>query len=525
MTSDSRLSPSGYYKPLTNDGPNGWHNSNLDQAIRSFQKDKGLEVDGFLKPGGPTIGKIGSLLGGSGPQGSAKPSDPWEVKVGGRNPGDSNTLKPPAWWQAIGDGDGDGDGDGEDPEPFPGQPRLPSPVPPGGEPVPPAGLGVNHFVEHRPTQEQMDQYQAEYKKWVQDNWDAIQKNQELKRQGLPTIPLPPPPRNPREGIPGVLYAVDPAGATSSPAGKPDPFPNHTINQNGIDGNQAYAEMLGRDSDPSQTARMLKRAIDDYGDQGRGDVADLLARFQKIDGTKAEDLRRELHKATGEILPYRLAPLGEGFREPTDEEKIAAAPKTPFGSAQGADRWAAGTMADALLGKGDYADAITHFQGEIGRNRAEAMPYLAAVHEIMGEKNPGLAAKFATQMQKAGLAAEAEKKPETAPKPVPAPTPAPASVPTSAPAVPPASPPSASAPVSKPDPEKKPGTKEGNPGGLGGAVGIAAGQTDMPTVPKNGGIAGGGKSGKVTSRASKVLRDVTGGARANILKPITRTLSV
>jgi len=183
-------------------------------------------------------------------------------------------------------------------------------------------------------------------------------------------------------------------------------------------------MLVRDSDPSQTARTLKRAIDDYGDQGRGDVADLLARFQKIDGAKAETLRRELHKATGEVLPYRLAPLGEGFREPTEEEKIAAAPKTPFGSAQGANRWAAGNMAEVLLGRGDYADAITHFQGEIGRNRAEAMPYLAAVHEIMGEKNPGLAAKFATQMQKAGLATEAEKKPETAPKPVPTPTPAP-----------------------------------------------------------------------------------------------------
>lgn len=170
----------------------------------------------------------------------------------------------------------------------------------------------------------------------------------------------------------------------------DPFPNHTINQEGADANQAYAEMLVRDSDTRQTAGMLKRAIDDYGNQGRGDVADLLARFQKIDGVKAETLRREIHKATGEMLPYRLAPLGEGFREPTEEEKIAAAPKAPFGSAQGADRWAAGNMADALLGKGDYADAITHFRGEIGRNQNATMPYLAAVHEIM-EKAGGSAA--------------------------------------------------------------------------------------------------------------------------------------
>lgn len=191
---------------------------------------------------------------------------------------------------------------------------------------------------------------------------------------------------------------------------------------------------------------MKRAIDDYGDQGRGDVADLLARFQKIDGAKAETLRRELHKASGEMLPYRLAPLGEGFREPTDEEKIAAAPRTPFGSAQGADRWAAGNMADALLGKGDYADAITHFRSEIGRNRTEAMPYLAAVHEIMGEKNPAQAASFATQMQKAGLAAEPEKKPEgTTPNPVPIP-----SSPTSTPA--PIPEPSTPQPQPEPKPE-------------------------------------------------------------------------
>lgn len=31
--------------------------------------------------------------------------------------------------------------------------------------------------------------------------------------------------------------------------------------------------------------------------GRGEVADLLGRFQKIDGTKAETLRREIHKAS------------------------------------------------------------------------------------------------------------------------------------------------------------------------------------------------------------------------------------
>jgi len=84
-----------------------------------------------------------------------------------------------------------------------------------------------------------------------------------------------------------------------------------------------------------------------------------------------------------------------------------------------------------------------------------MPYLAAVHEIMGEKNPAQAARFATQMQKAGLAAEAEKNrmQDSSPSPVPippAPTPAP--------------------PTPVPEPDRKPGTTEGTEAtssGLGG----------------------------------------------------------
>lgn len=39
-------------------------NPNTDKAIRDFQQDNGLQVDGVLKPGGPTIAKLGGLLGG-----------------------------------------------------------------------------------------------------------------------------------------------------------------------------------------------------------------------------------------------------------------------------------------------------------------------------------------------------------------------------------------------------------------------------------------------------------------------------
>ncbi len=399
------LGDAGYYQPLTSDGPSGWHNSNLDQAIRSFQKEKGLEVDGFLKPSGPTIGKIGGLLD-------------TRHQVQTTNKPDAQTQN--FWGGPKGDWPGvllPGDEPQSPPRPGSRDPGLfdPPTTFPMPKPQPPSGNSNLPGGELTPQQQ----------------LEALIR---IMNGGKTPDPRPQPhvinerPQSTPPRFPPIGNDLPEQGGITGTLPRPHDWnrllQGHTINQEGSDANQGYAEMLVRDSDPSQTARMLKRAIDDYGDQGRGDVADLLARFQKLDGAKAETLRREIHKVSGEMLPYRLAPLGEGFREPTEEERIAAAPKTPFGSAQGADRWAAGNMAEVLLGRGNYADAITHFRGEIGRNRAEAMPYLAAVHEIMGEKNPAQAASFATQMQKAGLAAEAEKKPEAAPEQVSTPTPAP-----------------------------------------------------------------------------------------------------
>jgi peptidoglycan hydrolase-like protein with peptidoglycan-binding domain len=58
------LGQAGYYQPMTEDGPSGYHNTNLDTAIRDFQRDNGLEVDGMLKPGGPTISALKKTVGG-----------------------------------------------------------------------------------------------------------------------------------------------------------------------------------------------------------------------------------------------------------------------------------------------------------------------------------------------------------------------------------------------------------------------------------------------------------------------------
>jgi len=47
------------------DGPTGWGLYTLDDAIRSYQKRNDLKVDGWLRPGGPTISKMRDQFGGT----------------------------------------------------------------------------------------------------------------------------------------------------------------------------------------------------------------------------------------------------------------------------------------------------------------------------------------------------------------------------------------------------------------------------------------------------------------------------
>ena len=48
---------------------------------------------------------------------------------------------------------------------------------------------------------------------------------------------------------------------------------------------------------------------------------------------------------------------------------------------------------------------------------------------------------------------------------------------------------------------------------------------MPTLDKFGGLAGGGRSGRVTSPASSLLRDWTGQKFSGPLRPLTGTTSI
>lgn len=80
------------YVDIRDGGPNGYASDMLDSAIRDFQKDQGLKVDGVLKPGGPTITALGGLLGGS-----AQPKPAPQKGLFGEFNGDSNAIVEGEW--------------------------------------------------------------------------------------------------------------------------------------------------------------------------------------------------------------------------------------------------------------------------------------------------------------------------------------------------------------------------------------------------------------------------------------------
>ncbi len=52
----------GHLNLKETDGPTGYLGSRLDQAIKGFQKDKGLKIDGAVNPGGETLGALSAQL-------------------------------------------------------------------------------------------------------------------------------------------------------------------------------------------------------------------------------------------------------------------------------------------------------------------------------------------------------------------------------------------------------------------------------------------------------------------------------
>lgn len=57
------LGNAGYYDLVGTDGPTGWYGEPLERAMRRYQKDNGLTVDGVMLPGGETVSSLRTLLG------------------------------------------------------------------------------------------------------------------------------------------------------------------------------------------------------------------------------------------------------------------------------------------------------------------------------------------------------------------------------------------------------------------------------------------------------------------------------
>ncbi|MBI4968658.1 MAG: peptidoglycan-binding protein [Rhodospirillales bacterium] len=62
---ETLLGAAGYHDLDRTEGPTGYFGETLNQSIRRFQKDRELEIDGYLRPKGETIISLKGLLGSS----------------------------------------------------------------------------------------------------------------------------------------------------------------------------------------------------------------------------------------------------------------------------------------------------------------------------------------------------------------------------------------------------------------------------------------------------------------------------
>ncbi|MBI5163356.1 MAG: peptidoglycan-binding protein [Magnetospirillum sp.] len=299
-------------------------------------------------------------------------------------------------------------------------------------------------------------------------------------------PLPPPiPTGSEDGEPppDIFVPPEPPPGPGWPKGLPKPhvdgeneeddFRNHTISEDGAEEHDRWAELLTHGTTPDKTAAFLKNVITWSGDQGRGDVADLLGRLEKRDPAKARDLQGRLHGLSGERIPFRVAPRGKGYVEPEpaplpDPDSFLTEDHLPD-----ADWWSAGNMAEVLSRKGDYKDALTgYFLPQIRANRGAGWTELVTAHAELGRRDPESAVKLADQFEGltgrplafAALADEGSggggggtMPPPKPPEPIPEPPTGPQPEPQPAPQP---QPQPAPEPQPLPSPEPKPGPSSG-----------------------------------------------------------------
>lgn len=66
VNTKTALNQLGYYDVPPHHGIDDWTDDSMFNGIKAFQKDKGLKVDGFMRPGGPTEAAISHLLADNG---------------------------------------------------------------------------------------------------------------------------------------------------------------------------------------------------------------------------------------------------------------------------------------------------------------------------------------------------------------------------------------------------------------------------------------------------------------------------
>jgi len=95
---ESLLGSVGYLDLDKTDGPTGYFGHYTDQAIKRFQKDHNLKVDGLIKPGGPTYQTLQEKRTRKTPT-SVAPSRKTQSRE--RNPYPQTTKPNPEWWRSA----------------------------------------------------------------------------------------------------------------------------------------------------------------------------------------------------------------------------------------------------------------------------------------------------------------------------------------------------------------------------------------------------------------------------------------
>jgi hypothetical protein len=214
-----------------------------------------------------------------------------------------------------------------------------------------------------------------------------------------------------EGLPPGAKLKPFAGALTAKVAEPrDPFPGHTITPIGADEHQGWAGGLARTGDFRVAVPTFARAVADYGDQGRGDVADVLGRLGELDPAKAADLQGQLAEATGEHLPFRLAPFGEGFDGSEPAPKVPEALTVPGGDNPFADRGhsideegiqAHDRMAEAWAGTTDFGDVPGQLGQVIQNNGDQGRGDVADLLSRLHQRDPASAAHLQDAIDHAG----------------------------------------------------------------------------------------------------------------------------